>query len=65
MVFAWIFSAHQPGAAAAAWIAGLTRTETGAYTIAFVRAGALAAARAVLPIDRAPRRPSDEGPAMV
>jgi predicted MFS family arabinose efflux permease len=67
VVFAWIFSAHQLGAATAAWIAGLTRTETGAYTIAFVGAGmlALAAAFAVLLISRGPRRPPVEAPAMV
>jgi predicted MFS family arabinose efflux permease len=67
VVFAWIFSAHQLGAATAAWIAGLTRTETGEYTIAFVGAGALAlaAALAVLLINRAPRRPPVEAPAMV
>ena len=67
VVFAWIFSAHQLGAATAAWVAGLTRTETGEYTIAFVGAGglALAAALAVLLIRRAPRRPPVEAPAMV
>jgi predicted MFS family arabinose efflux permease len=67
VVFAWIFSAHQLGAATAAWIAGMTRTETGAYTIAFVGAGmlALAAAFAVLLISRGPRRPPVEAPAMV
>jgi predicted MFS family arabinose efflux permease len=42
IVFAWIFTAHQFGAATAAWAAGLVRTETGDYTAAFVGAGALA-----------------------
>jgi len=50
IVFAWIFSAHQLGAATAAWGAGLVRTATGEYTVAFLAAGALAlvAAAAVL-----------------
>jgi predicted MFS family arabinose efflux permease len=48
VVFAWIFTAHQFGAAAAAWAAGLVRTETGDYTAAFVGAGALAIAAAGL-----------------
>lgn len=65
VVFAWIFSAHQLGAAAAAWAAGLTRTETGEYTLAFLGAGVLAlvAAVAVLLVARAPRRPALEAPA--
>jgi len=58
VVFAWIFSAHQFGAAAAAWGAGLARTATGEYTAAFVVAGGLAlvAAAAVLLIAAGPRR---------
>jgi predicted MFS family arabinose efflux permease len=65
VVFAWIFSAHQFGAATAAWAAGLVRTSTGEYTIAFAAAGALAlvAAVAVLLIRAAPRR-SVEAPAV-
>ena len=57
VVFAWIFAAHQLGAATAAWGAGLIRTETGGYTPAFLAAGGLAlvAAVAVLLIQRAGR----------
>jgi predicted MFS family arabinose efflux permease len=59
VVFAWIFSAHQFGAATAAWAAGLVRTATGEYTAAWAVAGGLAllAAVAVLLISITPRRP--------
>ena len=39
VVFAWIFSAHQFGAATAAWGAGMVRTTTGEYTAAWAVAG--------------------------
>jgi predicted MFS family arabinose efflux permease len=57
VVFAWIFSAHQFGAATAAWAAGLVRTSTGEYTFAWAAAGglAIAAALAVLLISITPR----------
>ena len=58
VVFAWIFSAHQFGAATAAWAAGLVRTTTGEYTVGLGgrrRARALAAL-AVLLIARRPER---------
>jgi predicted MFS family arabinose efflux permease len=48
VVFAWIFAAHQLGAAAAAWGAGAIRTQTGEYGLAFLIAGALAVAAAAL-----------------
>ena len=59
VVFAWIFSAHQFGAASAAWAAGFVRTTTGEYTVAWAAAGGLAlvAALAVLLIHTVPRRP--------
>jgi predicted MFS family arabinose efflux permease len=59
VVFAWIFSAHQFGAATAAWAAGLVRTATGEYTAAWAAAGGLAllAAVAVLLVSAGPRRP--------
>ena len=41
VVFGWIFTAHQLGAATAAWGAGLTRTELSSYVPAFLVAGAL------------------------
>ena len=61
VVFAWIFSAHQFGAATAAWAAGLVRTTTGEYTAAWAAAGGLAllAAAAVLLIAASPRRPAE------
>jgi predicted MFS family arabinose efflux permease len=67
VVFAWIFSAHQLGAATAAWGAGLVRTSTGEYTAAWAVAGGLAllAAVAVLLIAAAPRRPPEPAAAGV
>jgi predicted MFS family arabinose efflux permease len=61
VVFAWIFSAHQLGAATAAWAAGLVRTATGKYTAAWLTAGGLAlvASAAVLAIAATPRRPAE------
>jgi len=41
VVFAWIFAAHQVGAAAAAWAASASRTWLGTYNYAFVSAGIL------------------------
>lgn len=57
IVFGWVVAAHQLGAAFAAYAAGWLRTTTGAYTLAFLSAGALCvvAAFGVLPIGRAPR----------
>lgn len=42
IVFGWVFSGHQLGAATAAFTAGLIRQETGSYMPAFVGAGAFA-----------------------
>ena len=57
VIFAWVFTAHQLGAATAAWGAGLIRTATGEYTGAFLAAGVLGliAAAAVPMIRRAGR----------
>jgi sugar phosphate permease len=54
IVFGWIVAAHQLGAAFAAYGAGWLRTTTGAYTMAFMAAGALClgAAVGVLPVGR-------------
>ncbi|MCC6313629.1 MAG: MFS transporter [Thermomicrobiales bacterium] len=41
IVFGWVFTAHQIGAAVAATGAGVIRTVTGDYWLAFVTAGAL------------------------
>jgi predicted MFS family arabinose efflux permease len=58
IVFGWIVAAHQLGAAFAASAAGVLRTTTGSYTLAFLGAGALCviAAAGVLPIGRLNRR---------
>jgi MFS family permease len=54
VVFGWIFCGHQLGAAAAAFGAGLVRTDLGDYLVAFMVAGAfcLLAALMVLGIGR-------------
>lgn len=44
VIYAWVFGAHQVGAAVAAWAAGLIRDETGSYGWAFTTAGAIAIA---------------------
>lgn len=41
MVFGWVFTGHQLGAAAAAWFAGSVRTELDTYMPALLAAGAL------------------------
>jgi predicted MFS family arabinose efflux permease len=63
IVFAWIFSAHQLGAAVAAWGAGAIRTGSGEYGLAFIGAGALAlvAAVLILAIRRQAPRPQPVG----
>jgi sugar phosphate permease len=48
VVFAWIFAAHQLGAASAAWAAGLIRDGAGDYEPAFLGAGGLALVAAFL-----------------
>jgi len=54
MVYAWIFAAHQLGAATAAFGAGLLRTQLGDYQLSFMIAGgfALLAAGMALRIGR-------------
>ena len=54
IVFGWVVAAHQLGAAFATSAAGVLRTTTGSYTLAFVGAGALCliAALGVLPVGR-------------
>lgn len=64
VVFGWIFAAHQLGAAAAAWGAGLTREMADSYVPAFMFAGmlGLVAAFLSLAVARTGRRP--EAPAV-
>lgn len=47
-VYGWVFSAHQLGAALIAWLAGVTRTMTGDYVMAFTTAGAMAIIAAMM-----------------
>ncbi|MSO58111.1 MAG: MFS transporter [Thermoleophilia bacterium] len=60
VIFAWVFAAHQLGAAVAAWGAGAIRDATGAYDLAWVSAGALgvAAALAILLVRRVAAPPA-------
>ena len=48
LVYGWIFAAHQLGAATAATGAGVIRTVTGDYLLAFVIAGLACLVAAVL-----------------
>jgi sugar phosphate permease len=48
VMFGWIAASHQIGAAAAAWGAGIVRTETGDYFSAFFFAGLLCLSAAML-----------------
>ncbi len=48
IVYGWIFTSHQIGAASAAFAAGAIRSSTGDYFIAFVLAGALCIAAAAM-----------------
>jgi len=47
-VYGWVFCAHQVGAALAAWTGGIARDTLGDYALAFLVAGALAMAGALL-----------------
>jgi sugar phosphate permease len=42
VVFGWVFCAHQIGAASAAYLSGVLRSNLGNYTTAFLVAGGLA-----------------------
>lgn len=57
VVFGWVFCSHMLGGAAAAWLAGVLRVNSGDYLIAFIGGGALAvlAGIASLTIARGPR----------
>ena len=56
VVFGWVFAGHQLGAAAAAFGAGLSRTELQSYLPAFFFAGALCLAAAALILTLSPPR---------
>jgi predicted MFS family arabinose efflux permease len=59
VVFGWVFTAHQFGAALAATAAGLLRDRLGSYDLAFYAAGGLALLAAVLSVQV--RRPGHTG----
>lgn len=48
VIYGWVFAAHQLGAAAAAYAAGVVRTVSGDYAMAFIAAGWLALGAALL-----------------
>ena len=48
LMFAWIAAFHQIGAGAAAWLAGVIRTDTGDYAGAFTTAGLLCIVAAMM-----------------
>ena len=48
LMFGWILTAHQAGAAMAAWLAGVLRTATGDYSGAFLLAGGMCLLSSVL-----------------
>jgi len=58
-MFGWIAAAHQIGAASAAWLAGMIRTDTGTYLGAFVSAGLLCLVAALMAafVGRKPAEP--------
>lgn len=60
LVFGWVFTGHQLGAASAAFGAGLSRTELATYLPAFFAAGALCliAAGLVMTLSRREREPA-------
>lgn len=64
IVYGWVFSAHQVGAAVAATGAGIVRGITGDYLLAFLAAGllCLVAAAMSLAIGRAPAQPAPTMP---
>ncbi|HEX5910819.1 MAG TPA: hypothetical protein VFY44_10015, partial [Thermoleophilaceae bacterium] len=55
VAFGWIFGAHQIGAAAAAWAAGMVRDGSGTYDGVFLVSGLLCFAAAVMLAGARPR----------
>ena len=48
VVYGWVFASHQLGAATAAWVTGIARDALGSYGLAFLVAGSIAVAAALL-----------------
>ncbi len=62
IVFGWIASGHQIGAATAALMAGVLRTEPGTYLEAFLIAGSTGIVAAFLSLMIGRRKPSEKEP---
>lgn len=60
LMFGWIAAAHQIGAASAAWLGGMIRTESGTYFGAFISAGLLCLVAAIMAtfVGRKPAAPA-------
>lgn len=58
IIFGWVMTGHQLGAAAAAFGAGLIREQTGSYTLAFAIAGAFGVLAAFAAVGFARRSPA-------
>jgi predicted MFS family arabinose efflux permease len=60
LMFGWIAAAHQIGAASAAWLGGMIRTESGTYFGAFISAGLLCLVAALMAtfVGRKPAAPA-------
>jgi sugar phosphate permease len=60
IVFGWVMAAHQVGAGAAALGAGVIRTQSGAYHLAFLVSGAMCLVAALMALAIGRRRPAPE-----
>jgi sugar phosphate permease len=62
IVYGWVFAAHQVGASAAAYFAGLMRTDLGSYLQAFILSGLICMSAAVMVmfigVDRRKQKPA-------
>ena len=61
VVFGWVFASHQVGSAIAAFGGGVIRDVTGSYDLAWLLAGGLCLAAAVMSISIRPRPRQDGG----
>ena len=60
IVFGWVMAAHQVGAGAAALGAGVIRTQSGAYHLAFLVSGAMCLVAALMALAIGRGRPVPE-----
>lgn len=59
LVFGWVFTGHQLGAASAAFLAGASRTSLETYTPALIAAGLLCIVAALLVLTIGQRAPAN------